>query len=71
MIKFTPIPNLVTTDKTSNIKIVTPVYKDFPYKIGERVAQIYFEKINNFNLLYVRELGNTVRNTGGFGSTGN
>jgi len=45
---------------------------DFPYKEGDRVAQISFEKINTVEFISVKEheLENTKRGTGGFGSTG-
>ena len=42
----------------------------FPYSIGERVAQIYFEKVEEVALIESDELSETERGTGGFGSTG-
>ena len=42
----------------------------FPYKLGERVCQIYFEKVNDFTFEIVGELNDTERGLGGFGSTG-
>ena len=45
-------------------------YDEFPYKVGERVAQMYIEKVNEFEFEEVKELVNTTRGTGGFGSTG-
>lgn len=42
----------------------------FPILKGERVAQIYFEKVEPVNFTIVDELTNTKRNDGGFGSTG-
>ena len=42
----------------------------FPYKINERVCQIYFEKVNEFTFNVVDDLGDTIRGLGGFGSTG-
>jgi dUTP pyrophosphatase len=41
-----------------------------PYAIGDRVAQIYFEKVNEVEFEEVEELQPTVRGEGGFGSTG-
>lgn len=42
----------------------------FPYEIGERVAQIYFEKNEDVTFLEVEELNESDRGQGGFGSTG-
>lgn len=42
----------------------------FPYSVGERVAQIYFEKVEEVALIESDELSETDRGTGGFGSTG-
>lgn len=53
-----------------------PIVKDgyfippFPYKVGERVCQIYFEKVNDFIFEMVDDLSDTERGLGGFGSTG-
>lgn len=42
----------------------------FPYKINERVCQIYFEEVLNFTFEEVDNLNDTERGLGGFGSTG-
>jgi dUTP pyrophosphatase len=42
----------------------------FPYKEGDRVAQIYFEKVIQAEFEEVEELSDTERGKGGFGSTG-
>ena len=42
----------------------------FPYEVGERVAQIYFEKIEDVTFIEVNELNESQRGSGGFGSTG-
>lgn len=42
----------------------------FPYEVGERVAQIYFEKVEDIDIVEVDELSETERGEGGFGSTG-
>jgi dUTP pyrophosphatase len=42
----------------------------FPYEVGERVAQIYFEKNVNVQFEETDELSDTERGEGGFGSTG-
>jgi deoxyuridine 5'-triphosphate nucleotidohydrolase len=43
--------------------------KEFPYKVGDRIAQCYFERIEEEEWEEVNELDNTER-VGGFGSTG-
>ena len=40
------------------------------YNIGERVAQIIFLTLPEIKIIERKELSNTERNTGGFGSTG-
>lgn len=45
-------------------------YSPFPYGIGERCAQIFFEKVIKANFETVEELSNTERGEGSFGSTG-
>jgi dUTP pyrophosphatase len=41
-----------------------------PFGVGERCAQIYFEKILDVEFIETEELSNTERSEGGFGSTG-
>lgn len=45
-------------------------YESLPYKTGDRIAQIYFEKVLDVVFEEVEDLSITERNTGGFGSTG-
>lgn len=45
-------------------------YPEFPFNIGDRVAQVYFEKVQPVEIYEVEELDETERGTGGFGSTG-
>lgn len=40
------------------------------YQIGDKVAQIYFEKVNNVIFQEVENLSDSDRGTNGFGSTG-
>jgi dUTP pyrophosphatase len=54
---FTPIMNV-------------GVIQDFPYGIGDRVAQIYFEEVLPISFEVVPELEASDRGEGGFGSTG-
>jgi dUTP pyrophosphatase len=41
-----------------------------PYAVGERVAQVYFERVTDVTFAEVEELDQTERGAGGFGSTG-
>lgn len=45
-------------------------YPQFPYKVGERIGQVYLEKVLPTEFKFVDELSNTERGEGGFGSTG-
>jgi len=67
MLKMRCIPSYIN----SQMKPPTLYYESFPYQVGERIGQIYFEKVNDVVLLSVEETTETVRGTGGFGSTGN
>lgn len=44
--------------------------EDFPYEVGDRVAQVYFEKVEQAEFVVVDNLESTQRGEGGFGSTG-
>jgi len=44
-------------------------YVNFPYEIGDRVAQVYLEKVIPIEFEEVEELSETDRGDGGFGST--
>ena len=46
------------------------VFDEFPYKIGDRIGQIYLEEIIPIEFEEVKELSTSDRNTGGYGSTG-
>lgn len=52
--------------KTTN----SVMYDALPFAIGERCAQIYFDKVNDVEFEEVESLTDTDRGTGGFGSTG-
>ena len=45
-------------------------YLPFPYKVGDRVAQIFFEKVVDYEFEEVTEVAVSERGEGGFGSTG-
>jgi len=44
-------------------------YPPFPYKVGDRVAQVWLEKVIPIEFEEVDELSSTERGGGGFGST--
>jgi dUTP pyrophosphatase len=46
------------------------IVPDFPYGVGDRVAQIYFEEVLPISFDVVSELEQSERGEGGFGSTG-
>jgi len=55
--------------------IFTPIINggpipEFPYSVGDRVAQIYFEEVLPISFEIVSELEQSERGEGGFGSTG-
>ena len=45
-------------------------YQNFPFKAGDRIGQLFLEKIDEIEFIEVEELSETERNTGGFGSSG-
>jgi dUTP pyrophosphatase len=52
------------------MRAIGHVYGPAPYKVGERVAQVYFQKVVDVEFEEVEELSTTERGEGGFGSTG-
>ena len=53
------------------LKTVNDIMSDpLPFAIGERCAQIYFEKVNDIEFEESDELSDPQRGQGGFGSTG-
>lgn len=46
------------------------VYEPFPYKVGDRVGQMYIEEVIPIEFRLIEELDKTERGIGGFGSTG-
>lgn len=44
--------------------------ESIPYVIGDRCGQIYFEKVEDWEIEEVDDLSDTERGEGGFGSTG-
>lgn len=77
--RFTPIINggdtVPVVDKDTvgigvDYRNVVDACKYFPYKVGERCAQIYFEEVNEVEFEVVNKTSGTKRGLGGFGSTG-
>lgn len=51
-------------------KCVSQFIAAVPYGVGDRIAQVYFEKNTEVAFAEVEDLEETGRGTGGFGSTG-
>lgn len=75
-IRFRGVPIGVKSIGAKNIKNgkygvdLELVYSEFPFQIGDRVGQIYLEKVIPIEFREVKELDDTTRGSGGFGSTG-
>jgi len=79
-LRFIPVPkgllsnydelNKGTIDGEPCEIATTIVIRDFPYQVGDRVGQIFLEKVINIAFTPVDELEDSARGTGGFGSTG-
>jgi len=66
MAVFTPILSSPTSEG-----VLEKVYNsNFPYNVGDRVCQIFFDIVLDVEIEEVDELSNTERGVGGFGSTG-
>ena len=61
------ISNLVGGRNYEDFKLS---YSKFPYKVGDRIGQIFLEEVIKFEFEEVSELSNTERGVGGFGHTG-
>lgn len=72
MIKFEAIPTSMGsyTDDPFLPGALELKYSKFPYKVGDRVAQCYLEKVESVDWEEQSELQTTDRGEGGFGSTG-
>lgn len=47
----------------------TLIYSEFPFKVGDRIGQIYLEEVIPIEFIEVDELSSTERGSGGYGST--
>lgn len=73
MLKFRAIPRkVVSVTGYGDLQKKQPqvLYSSFPYKVGDRVAQMWVEKVIDYTFIEVEELSVTERGEGGFGSTG-
>ena len=72
-IKYKPVDTYYT-NSIGNLNITQEPefeYDLFPYRVGERIGQIYLEEVIPIEFEEVDELSETIRGTCGFGSTGN
>lgn len=67
--RFRALPDDINVTYFSKIPELN--YPDFPYKVGDRIGQVYLEEVIGINFEEVHELSNTERGEGGFGSTNN
>jgi len=65
-------PGTIDSDYRGEIKVILINHGDEPFEIkrGERIAQLVVNKIEQVELIEVKELGESTRGSGGFGSTG-
>ena len=68
--RFRCLPNNIE-EKESGFIFPTLTYTKFPYKIGERIGQIYLEEVIPIEFEEVEELLPIGNRIGGFGSTNN
>jgi dUTP pyrophosphatase len=73
MLKFQAIPDNYMESGDEGAMIPGDFrYPNYPYKVGDRVAQIYFEKVQKAEFtISLDDLDETERGSEGFGSTGN
>ena len=71
-VRFRPL-EVISKSYDKTFVLYTPVEYpiiQFPYQIGERCCQIYFEKIQEPEFIISGGLSDTKRDLGGFGSSG-
>lgn len=56
--------------KNTNEVVGGEAFPEFPFKVGDRIGQMYFEWKTKSKLELVDELSETARGEGGFGHTG-
>lgn len=64
-------PGTIDSDYRGEIKVILFNFskKDFEIKKGNRIAQLVFTRVEKVDLVETKELNNTKREDGGFGST--
>lgn len=68
--RFRCLPTNFTEEETDYINIYEGLeYEVFPYKVGDRIGQIYLEEVIPMEFEIVKKLKSTERGEGGFGST--
>jgi dUTP pyrophosphatase len=64
---------VIDSDYRGEIGVIlynTDCSNDFIFGVGDKIAQIIFEKYYDFDIVEAKELNDTQRGDGGFGSTG-
>jgi dUTPase len=65
-IRFRALPEFVSNMEGTNYL----TYPEFPYKVGDRIGQVYLEAVVPIAWKEVDEIGEKGTRSGGFGSTG-
>ena len=65
-------PGTIDSDYRGEVKVILANLSDEPFKIeiGDRIAQMVFATVTKACLVKAEQLSDTVRSSGGFGSTG-
>jgi len=65
-------PGTIDSDYRGEIRVIMMNYgtKEFEIKVGDRIAQIVFSRVEKVRFSEVDEISTSERGTGGFGSTG-
>ena len=61
---------MITSEESIGVILINFGIKERQFKIGDKIAQIIFEFYNTVDIREVKELSETARGEGGFGSTG-
>lgn len=72
ILKFRALPTGIKTEQT-NAYIISKyllTYDTFPFKVGDRIAQMYVEQVLPVVFIENKPFLETKRSAGGFGSTG-
>jgi dUTP pyrophosphatase len=65
-----PKPGFQDPDNGKYFYYEKVMYDPFPYNVGDRIGQMFIEKVNHFEFIEVDELEDTERGDGAYGSTG-